>query len=207
MDRQVISFVAALALLIGSVGFVVAQNLSSSDTVETSPVTLLAPAQTTVTTAALAPGTTRQTLPPTPSSEVFLYAADGGCTPGTTRLPDGQYHGSIIINPDRTMTFNLKCLFLAADLPDDFDELFSDRFPGQTFPATGADLIDPVAIDRTVRFTRFSEFIIDGGLYIGDEASLYYTNRGATPFDATILIEQGVASSIAEIADAEVNPG
>lgn len=207
MDRQVISFVAALALLVGSAGVVIARSQSSSDTVEASPVTVLAPVQSTVTTAPLVPGTTRQTLPPTPSSEVFLYAADDGCTPGTTRLPDGTYHGSIIINPDRTMTFNLKCLFLAADLPEDFDELFSDRFPGQVFPATGADLIDPAAIDRIVRFTRFSEFIIDGGLYIGDEASVYYADRGATPFDATILIEQGVASSIVEIADAEVNPG
>lgn len=207
MDRRVIILIALVALLVGAAGYALARNRSSSGVIDASPVTILAPQETTSTTEPPVTGTIRSTLPPTPSSEVFLYAADGGCTPGTNRLPDGVYHGSVIINPDRTMTFNLKCLFLAADLPDNFQELFADRFPGQVFPATGADLIDPAAIDRSVRYTRLSEFVIDGGLYVGDEAAVHYENRGATPLDATIRIDEGIATSIVEITSAEISPG
>lgn len=203
MDRRVLTVVTSIALLVSATGC----GESTQGASATSLVTILPPEQTTTTTEPAVSGTIRSTLPPTPSGEVFVYAADGGCTPGTNQLPDGEYHGSVVINSDRTITFNLKCLFLAADLPDNFDELFADRFPGQTFPATGADLIDPAAIDRAVRFNWNSEFIIDDGLYVGDEAPVYYDSRGSTPFDATILIEDGRATTVVEITGGEVNPG
>ncbi len=200
---------ASIAVFVGAAGYALAQNRSADSTVDAiSPSTLLAPREeTTTTTAPANGGTPRSTLPPTPSSEVFVYAAGGGCTPGTNKLPDGTYYGSVVINDDRTMDFNLKCLFLAADLPDDFGELFTDRFPGETFPATGADLVDAAAIDRSVRYTRLSEFIIDGGTYIGDEAAVYYASRGATPIDVTIVLEENVVNTIVELIDAGVSPG
>lgn len=212
MDRRLIAFFATVAVLVGAAGYALAQNRSATtDVIAAAPSTLLPPqddATTTTTTAPPVTGTIRSTLPPTPSSEVFIYAADGGCTPGTNKLSDGVYHGSLVITgEDRLMEFNLKCLFRAEDLPDNFAELFADRFPGQEFPATGADLIDPAAIDRTIRYTRLSEFTIDGGLYIGDEAASYYEIRGSTPFDATIVIEEGAAVEVVEIVGAEVSPG
>ncbi len=202
-------FLASISVFVGAAGYSLAQNRSDDSTVDAvAPSTLLAPAEETTTTMPPANGgTLRSTLPPTPSSEVFVYAAGGGCTPGTNRLPDGTYYGSVVINDDRTMDFNLKCLFLAADLPDNFGELFTGRFPGQTFPATGADLVDAAAIDRTVRYTRLSEFVIDGGTYIGDEAAVYYVSRGATPIDVTIVLEDGVINTIVELIDASASPG
>ncbi len=198
----------SIAIFVGAAGYALAQNRSADSTVDAvSPSTMLAPPEDTTTTTTVAPGQPRSTLPPTPSSEVFAYAADSGCTPGTNRLPDGIWHGSVVINDDRTMDFNLKCLFLAADLPEDFGQLFTDRFPGQTFPATGADLVDAAAIDRTVRYTRLSEFIIDGGTYIGEEAAAHYVARGATPIDVTIVLEEGVVNTIVQLIDAGISPG
>lgn len=210
IDRRLLAFFATVAVFVGAAGYTLAQQRSNdAEVIAATPVTLLPPrASTTTTTAPPATGTVRSTLPPTPSSEVFIYAADGGCTPGTNQLDDGIYHGSLVITgEDRLMEFNLKCLFRAEDLPENFSELFADRFPGQVFPATGVDLVDPAAIDRTVRYTRLSEFVIDGGLYIGDEAASYYEIRGSTPFDATILIEEGAVLRVDEIVGPEVNPG
>ncbi len=201
MDRRLAAFFASVAVLVGTAGYALAQSRSDSETlVSASPVTLLPPQEAATTTSTPAvQGTVRSTLPPTPSSEVFAYAAGGGCTPGSKNLPDGEFYGSVVINDDRSMAFNLKCLFRAEDLPENFQELFDVRFPGETFPATGFDLIDPATNERRIRFTRLSQFTIDGSLYIGDEASVWFASQGETPFEATILLEEGLATTITEI--------
>ena len=201
MNRRLVAFFASVAVLLGAAGYALAQNRSESSTmVDASPATLLPPqAATTTTTAPSTTRTVRSTRPPTPSSEVFAYAAGGGCTPGSQGLPDGEFYGSVIINDDRSMAFNLKCLFRAEDLPDNFEELFDVRFPGETFPATGFDLIDPASNERRVRFTWQSEFTIDDGLYIGDDAYPWFESQGSIPFDAVIIVEGNVASTITEL--------
>ena len=201
MDRRLAAIFASVAIFVGAAGYALAQRSGSSTVVDASPATLLPPQQaTTTTTASSTTGTIRSTLPPTPSSEVFAYAAGGGCTPGSRNLPDGEFYGSVIINDDRSMAFNLKCLFRAEDLPDNFAELFDVRFPGETFPATGFDLIDPATNERRVRFTWQSEFTIDEGLYIGDDAYPWFVSEGSIPFDAKILVEGSVATTITKLA-------
>jgi len=202
MDRRLLVFFASVAILVGAAGYLLAQNRASSTEVEATAATLLAPqADTTTTTTRTPPSetTVRSTLPPTPSGEVFEYAADAGCTPGGNQLPDGTYYGSIVINDDQSMEFNLKCLFIAEDLPPNFDELFSARFPDRVFPATGYDLFDPAPTDRRVRFAWNSQLTFDGGLYIGEEAYSGFVDRDEEPFDATVVIEEGVARTVVEI--------
>jgi hypothetical protein len=208
MDRRILVFFASVAVLMGAAGYLLAQNRTPSTDVSATPVTLLPPLQesTPTTEAPASEPTVRSTLPPTPTAEIFQYAADGGCTPGGNRLPDGTYYGSVVVNEDRSLAFNLKCLFLAEDLPPDFDELFASRFPGEAFPATGFDLIDAASADRRVRFAWNSEMTLDGGLYVGDDAYLGFLARDEVPFDATIQIEEGIATTVVEILPG-VSPG
>lgn len=208
MDRRLLAFFASVAILVGAAGYLVAQNRSTSSGVEAVAVTLLPPqsGNTTTTEASSISTTVRSTLPPTPMGEVFEFAAGGGCTPGGNLLPDGTYYGSVVVNEDRSLAFNLKCLFVAEDLPDDFAELFATRFPGQVFPATGFDLVDTATTDRRVRFGWDSQMTLDGGLYVGDEAYFGFVNRDEVPFDATIVIEEGIATTVVEIVPG-VSPG
>lgn len=201
MDRRLLVFFASVAILVGAAGYLLAQNRATTTEVDASSVTLLPPVdETTPTTEAPEPSTTvRSTLPPTPSGEIFQYAAGGGCTPGGNRLPDGTYFGSITVNDDRTLDFNLKCLFLEEDLPANFVDLFSSRFPGETFPATGIDLIDAASTERVVRFAWNAQLTLDGSVYVGDEAYLGFVNREEVPFDATVVIEEGIATTVEEL--------
>lgn len=208
MDRRLLLFFASVAILVGAAGYLLAQDRNGSTEVSAAPITLLPPEPENTPTTRNSPteATVRSTLPPTPSGEIFQYAAGGGCTPGGNQLADGTYYGSVVVNEDRSLAFNLKCLFLAEDLPEDFSELFTSRFPGQAFPATGFDLIDAASTDRRVRFAWNSEMTLDGGLYVGDEAYFGFLDRNEVPFDATIVIEEGVATSVVEILP-NVNPG
>ena len=208
MDRRLLVFFASVAIMVGAAGYLLAQNRASTTQVEATSVTLLPPeaATTTTTEAPPAEPAVRSTLPPTPMGEIFEYAAGGGCTPGGNLLPDGEYYGSVVVNDDRSLAFNLKCLFIAEDLPPDFAELFSSRFPGEVFPATGYDLVDAATTDRRVRFAWNSELTLDGGLYVGDDAYLGFLNRDEVPFDATIVIEEGIATTVVEILPG-VTPG
>lgn len=208
MDRRLLVFFASVAIMVGAAGYLLAQNRASTTQLDASPVTLLPP-QTEVTTTTEAPPsetTVRSTLPATPVGALFEYAAGGGCTPGGNNLPDGEYYGSVVVNEDRSLTFNLKCLFLAEDLPENFGELFANQFPGQVFPATGFDLVDAAATDRRVRFAWDSDLTLDGGIYVGDEAYFGFLNRDELPFDATIVIEESIATTVVEIVPA-VSPG
>jgi hypothetical protein len=202
MDRRLTAFFVIVALVLSGAGYVLVQNRSGSSTVvDASPATIPSSPQAPTTTST--PPTTRpvrSTLPPTPSSPIFDYAADGGCTPGSMSLPDGEFYGSVVINEDRSMAFNLKCLFRAEDLPDNFEELYAVRFPGETFPGTGFDLIDPAAAQRRVRFTWQSQFTLDQGLYVGDEAYLWFVAQDSTPFDAKIVVEGNVATTITKLS-------
>lgn len=208
MDRRLVVFFASVAILVGAAGYLLAQNRSTSTDVAATPITLLPPDEASTTTTQAAPSETtgRSTLPPTPSGEIFQFAADAGCTPGGNQLPDGTYYGSVVVNDDRSLAFNLKCLFIAEDLPENFSELFASRFPGQVFPDTGFDLIDAASADRRVRFAWNSEMTLDGDLYIGDEAYIGFVERDEVPFDATIVIEEGIATTVVEILPG-VSPG
>lgn len=208
MDRRLLAFFASVAILVGAAGYLLAQSRTSSEGIEAVAVTLLPPqsGSTTTTEAPSIETTIRSTLPPTPLGEVFEYAADGGCTPGGNQLPDATYYGSVVVNEDRSLAFNLKCLFVGEDLPDDFAELFATRFPGEVFPATGFDLVDTATTDRRVRFGWDSQLTLDGGLYVGDEAYFGFLNRDEVPFDATIVIEEGIATTVVEIVPG-VSPG
>lgn len=208
MDRRLLAFFASVAILVGAAGYLLAQSRTSSEGIEAVAVTLLPPesGNTTTTEPALNQTTIRSTLPPTPMGEVFEFAAGNGCTPGGNLLPDGTYYGSVVVNEDRSLAFNLKCLFIGEDLPDDFAELFATRFPGEVFPATGFDLVDTAATDRRVRFAWNSELTLDGGIYVGDEAYIGFVNRDEVPFDATIVIEEGIATTVVEIVPG-VSPG
>jgi len=202
MDRRLFAFFASVAVLVGAAGYLLAQNRATSTDVEATAVTLLAPQSETPDTtipAAASDTTVRPTLPPTPSAEVFAFAADAGCTPGGNQLPDGTYHGSVVISNDQSIEFNLKCLFIGEDLPADFNELFNARFPDQEFPATGFDLFDPAPTDRRVLMAWNSQVTFDGGLYLGEEAYAGFTDRDEEPFDATITIEEGIARTVVEI--------
>lgn len=207
VDRRLLAFFASVAILVGAAGYLLAQNRAGGTTVQAAPVTLLPPASATTTTSTTQPAasTVRSTLPPTRPSEVFSYAAGDGCTPGSQALPDGRYYGSVAMNEDRTFSFNLKCLFLAGDLPEDFDEIFERRFPGEAFPATGFDLIDPSSAERTVRFAWNGEMVFNGLTYVGDEAYLGFLAGEEQPFDAVIELELGVAVTITELVS-PVNP-
>lgn len=208
MDRRLLIFFASVAIMVGAAGYLLAQNRASTTEIDATTVTLLPP-QTEVTTTTETPRTEttiRSTLPATPVGALFEYAAGGGCTPGGNNLPDGEYYGSVVVNEDRSLTFNLKCLFRAEDLPDNFDELFTTQFPGEVFAATGFDLVDPSVIDRRVRFAWNSGLTLDGGLYVGDDAYLGFLNRDEVPFDATIVIEENIATTVVEIVPT-VSPG
>lgn len=208
MDRRLLVFFASVAILVGAAGYLLAQSRTSSTEVSATPITLLPPLQenTTTTQPPASETTVRSTLPPTPTGEIFQYAAGGGCTPGGNLLPDGTYYGSVVVNDDRSLAFNLKCLFLAEDLPENFNELFANRFPGEIFPATGFDLVDAAITDRRVRFAWNAQMTLDGGIYVGDEAYVGFLARDEVPFDATVVIEEGIATTVVEILP-EISPG
>ena len=201
MDRRLLVFFASVAILVGAAGYLLAQSRTATIDVEAAPVTMLPPLdESTPTTQDPESETTiRSTLPPTPSGEIFQYAAGEGCTPGGNRLPDGIYYGGVVVNDDRSITFNLKCLFVAADLPEDFSELFANRFPDEQLSADGFDLVDVAVTDRQVRFAWDGQMTFGDRLYVGDEAYVGFVNREELPFDASIEIVDGIATTVVEL--------
>lgn len=205
MDRRLLTFFASVAVMVGAAGYLLAQSRTETSEVVASPVTVLGPqSSSSTTTPEPAESTIRSTLPPTPVSEIFQYAAGNGCTPGRNALVDGDYYGSVTVNEDRSMAFDLKCLFLADDVPDDFSELFVLRFPGQEWSGASFELVDVAASERRVPFAWNGQMTLDGGIFVGDEAYLGFVGREEVPFDAKITIESGVAVTVTELTPGAV---